>query len=151
MKMRHKETKEIVVVVGLCLKPDKGYYAKCLCDARLHPERAHKNQVMSGTVECEFPFKCLKPVVAPDWDEIKELYGEGEYESIISKKWEEHTRNVQNTGNSIYNQERAKLIEDGMDEETAEYLANQKRRDFMLSRLNPQSSENKPVIRDTNW
>ena len=41
MKMKHKQTGEIMEVVGYVLHTSKkGLMYRCLCDERLHPEQA---------------------------------------------------------------------------------------------------------------
>ena len=133
MTMKHRDTGEIVFVMGFFTKPTKGTYARCLCDARLHPER--KGQRYEGSVEMEIAAHNLVPVELPRWNEIETLYPKGRFEQIRQRKLEEHRRNVECNAVAIYNQELSRLRKDGIPDDLAENMAARKREDFLSSRV----------------
>ena len=145
MTMKHRDTGELVFVIGFFMKPTKGTYARCLCDARLHPERW--GQRYEGSIEMEIAAHNLVPVELPKWNEIERLYPKGRFEQILKKKHEEHVRNVNNNAQSVYVKERAELLKDGILEDEAERLATAKKESYIESHLN----QPKSGVREAKW
>lgn len=146
MKMKHRDTGEIVFVIGYIAKPTKGVFARCLCDARLHPDRKGRGYG-EGTVEMEIAAHMLGPIEMPDWKEIEALYPPTQFEQILKKKHEEHVRNVNNNAQSVYVKERAELLKDGIPEDEAERLATAKKEAYIESHLN----QPKSGVREAKW
>ena len=135
MKMKHKQTGEIMEVVGYVLHTSKkGLMYRCLCDARLHPERAGRT-FSENTVEVEVPFNSLKPLVSPDWNEVEGLYPPGEFERIRKAKEREFEVIVKNSANQIFSQELTRCMGNGMTEEDAVAAATKKRDEFLRSKM----------------
>lgn len=146
MKMKHRDTGEIVFVIGYVAKPTKGVFARCLCDARLHPDRKGRGHG-EDTVEMEIAAHMLGPIEMPDWKEIEALYPPTQFEQILKKKHEEHVRNVNNNAQSVYVKERAELLKDGILEDEAERLATAKKESYIESHLN----QPKSGVRAAKW
>ncbi len=149
MKMKHRDTGEIVFLIGYVVKPTKGVYARCLCDARLHPDRKGRGHG-DDTVEMEIAAHMLRPVEKPDWNEIEALYPPTQFKQILRKRQEDHVRNINSNAYSVYMKERAELVREGVSEDEAERMANEKKDAYVKSRLES-VEEGKADERSARW
>lgn len=149
MKMKHRETGEIVFVIGYVAR-HKGTFARCLCDARLHPGRKVRS-CGEGTVEMEIAIQNLVAVDIPNWAEIETQYPPNCFEKIRSGRMEEHINAVKASANSQYEKELAKLKGEGMPDDVAERLASEKKEAYIKSRLEPKTEDGGSEQRPVRW
>jgi len=133
MLFEHKQTGEIVEVVGYAYRSGKAVQAICLCDARLHFGR-HPDAIEKGTVQVEYPAKQLRPLKAPNWDEIGELYIDG-FEAFRKARHDEFVKSATHDADCVMKQELALLRKDGIEGEKAELIASKKREEYLAKRL----------------
>lgn len=145
MKMKHRNTGEIVVVIGYVAKPTKGLFARCLCDARLHPDRQGRG-FGEDTVEMEIAAHNLVTIERPNWSEIEALYPPSQFQQILKKKQEEHVRNVNQNAQSVFMKEKAEFLKNGLSEDLAESKAKEQMEKYIASRLNSVTE-----VRSTKW
>jgi len=133
MLFEHKQTGEIVEVVGYAYRSGKAAMAICLCDARLHFGRA-PDAVEKGTVQVEYPSKILRPLKAPDWNEVGKLYPDG-FEAFETKRRDEFVKDATRDAECVKKQEVALLRKDGIVGEEAELIASKKSDEYLAKRL----------------
>lgn len=150
MKMKHRGTGEIVFVIGYVAKPTKGVFARCLCDARLHPDRKGRG-FGEDTVEMEIAAHMLGPVEMPNWKEIEALYPPTQFQQILKRKQEENIRNVNNNAHSVFVNVKSELIKNGMPADIAEKKAKEQMEKYIESRLDTMDGEKTSVKRPTVW
>ena len=154
MKMKHKETGEIVIVIGY-IAPDKNCrktHAICLCDARLHPGENGRKTPKDGTIEIEFPAKKLEPLELPNWDEVRQFYSDGEYEELLRSREDRFKKWLETAANSVEKQEMANLRKSGIaDEAIITELAAKKKEAYIKSFLGPKNEDGGSEQRPVRW
>ena len=148
MLFEHIHTGEIVEVIGLYAMQNGTLRAKCLCDARLHPENEHN--VSPTTVAMTIGYQCLRPIETPNWDEVKQNYSDDKYSELLESRRSSFRTNVNNSSKKIYSTEFKNCIDNGMPEDAAKIIAESKQKEYVEKRLERIADDN-GTKRDTTW
>lgn len=129
----HKGTGEIVELVGIYNKPNGTRMAHCLCDSRLH--FGNRREVANGTVAYDYSLESLVPVAPPNWDEIRDSYPEGTWDSIIERKKKALEDSLRSQAMAAFKKTYDDLRNDGVPEDLALFKAEEAKNAFIKERL----------------
>lgn len=130
----HKDTGEIVEVVGIFTRPNGTRMAYCLCDARLHFGKGR--EVAVGTVAADYPMEVMTPLNPPDWDAVKEQYPDGTWDAVLENKKRNLETSLRAPSMAVYKKTYEELRDNGVPQDLSLEKAEDARRNFLEERLN---------------
>ena len=149
-KFVHKETGEVVLVIGVFLNSKGSKFAQCLCDARLHIWEGKES--LNGTISLPIPYEKIMPLTPINWDSIaNECYPKGGLERQIERMREARLQSLDTHANGYYKQQFNNLIHEGVPEDKARIIAEGKKQDWLDERMQPKVVERSTAKRNVRW